>query len=70
MSYTKSQVSNFLNDKVLFRFSISNDFIIEFDDYKEFFTFEELERIIKVTMIIGIQFMKVLQLILSLLGKA
>ena len=47
MSYTKSQVSNFLNDKILFRFSISNDFIIEFDDYKEFFTFEELERIIK-----------------------
>ena len=47
MSYTKSQVSNFLNDKILFRFSISNDFIIEFDDYKEFFTYEELERIIK-----------------------
>ena len=47
MSYTKSQVSNFLNDKILFIFSISNDFIIEFDDYKEFFTFEELERIIK-----------------------
>ena len=47
MSYTKIQVSNFLNDKILFRFSISNDFIIEFDDYKEFFTFEELERIIK-----------------------
>ncbi len=47
MSYTKSQVSNFLNDNILFRFSISNDFIIEFDDYKEFFTFEELERIIK-----------------------
>lgn len=47
MSYTKSQVSNFLNDKILFRFSISNDFIIEFDNYKEFFTFEELERIIK-----------------------
>ena len=47
MSYTKSQVSNFLNDTILFRFSISNNFIIEFDDYKEFFTFEELERIIK-----------------------
>ena len=47
MSYTKSQVSNFLNDTILFRFSISNNFIIEFDHYKEFFTFEELERIIK-----------------------
>ena len=31
----------------MIRFSISKDFIIEFDDYKEFFTFEELERIIK-----------------------
>ena len=47
MSYTKSQVSNFLNDKFLFRFSISRDFIIEFSYDKEFFTFEELERIIK-----------------------
>ncbi len=47
MSYTKSQVSNYLNDKILFRFSISNDFIIEFDEHKEFFTFEEIERIIK-----------------------
>lgn len=47
MSYTKSQVSNFLNDKILFRFSISNNFIIEFSNSEEFFTFEELERIIK-----------------------
>lgn len=46
MSYTKSQVSNFLNDKILFKFFITGDFRIEFIDYEEFFTFEELERII------------------------
>ena len=47
MSYTKGQVSNFLNDKILFRFSISKEFTIEYIDYEKFFTFEELERIIK-----------------------
>ena len=46
MSYTKSQVSNFLDDKILFRFGISSDYTIEFDAYEELFTFEELERII------------------------
>lgn len=47
MSYTKSQVSNFLDDKILFRFGISSDYTIKFDANEELFTFEELERIIK-----------------------
>lgn len=47
MSFTKKQVSNFLNDKILFRFTISSDFIVDFHEYKEFFTFDELEKIIK-----------------------
>ena len=47
MGLTKSQVSNFLNDKILFRFSISSEFIIDFRDYEEIFTFEELEKIIE-----------------------
>lgn len=46
MNYTKSQVSNFLDDKVLFRFAIPSDFIIEFDANEKLFTFEELEKII------------------------
>ena len=46
MSYTKSQVSNFLDDKILFRFGISSDYIIKFDTNEEFFTFNELETII------------------------
>lgn len=46
MSYTKSQVSNFLDDKILFRFVISNDYIIKFDAHEELFTFKELEKII------------------------
>lgn len=46
MDLTKSQVANFLNDKILFRFSISNDFIINFSEEKEIFTFNELEGII------------------------
>ena len=47
MSLTKGQVSNFLNDKILFRFSISDELKIEFRDYEKFYTFEELEKIIK-----------------------
>lgn len=46
MSYTKSQVANFINDEILFRFSISNDFIINFSEQEDIFTFDELERII------------------------
>lgn len=46
MNYTKSQVSNFLDDKILFRFVIPSDFIIEFDVNEELFTFEELGKII------------------------
>lgn len=46
MIYTKSQVSNFLDDKILFRFEIPSDFIIKFDTHKELFTFEQLEKII------------------------
>jgi hypothetical protein len=39
-------VSNFLDDKILFRFVISNDYIIKFDAHEELFTFKELEKII------------------------
>ena len=46
MGLTKGQVANFLNDEILFRFSISNDFIINFSEEKKFFTFNELEGII------------------------
>ncbi|KIC77388.1 hypothetical protein [Streptococcus constellatus] len=47
MGLTKGQVSNFLNDKILFRFSISDEYIIKFSEYEKIFTFEELEKIIK-----------------------
>ena len=46
MVLIKSQILNFLNDKLLFRFSISNDFIINFNENEAIFTFDELERII------------------------
>lgn len=46
MGFTKSQVANFINDEILFRFSISNDFIINFSEQEDIFTFDELERII------------------------
>ena len=46
MGLTKGQVANFLNDEILFRFSISNDFIINFSEEKDIFTFNELEGII------------------------
>lgn len=47
MSYTKKQISNFLNDKILFRFSISDSNLIDFNQQEELFTFDELEKVIK-----------------------
>lgn len=46
MIYTRSQVSNFLDDKILFRFEIPSDFIIKYDTHEELFTFKQLEKII------------------------
>lgn len=46
MGLTKGQVANFINDEILFRFSISNDFIINFSEQEDIFTFNELEGII------------------------
>lgn len=46
MGLTKGQVANFINDKILFRFSISNDFKINFSEQEDIFTFNELEGII------------------------
>lgn len=44
MSFTKKQISNFLNGKILFRFTISNEFIIAFNEHEELFTFDEIEK--------------------------
>lgn len=46
MSYTKHQISNFMNDKILFRFSIDSSYRIEFTS-ETLFTFDEVERIIE-----------------------
>ena len=34
MSFTKKQISNFLNNKILFRFSISDNNLINFEERK------------------------------------
>lgn len=47
MSFTKKQISNFLNDRILFRFAIYNDKIIDFNECESIFTFDELEKVIK-----------------------
>ena len=47
MSFTKKQISNFLNGKILFRFTISNEFIIAFNEHEELFTFDEIEKIVE-----------------------
>lgn len=70
MSYTKSQVSNFLDDKILFRFVISNDYIIKFDAHEELFTFKELEKIIASNFGYWNSIYESLQMILSQNGKS
>lgn len=47
MSFTKKQISNFLNNKILFRFSISDSNLINFEERKEIFTFDEIEKVVK-----------------------
>ncbi|HBJ53727.1 MAG TPA: hypothetical protein DDY64_02540 [Streptococcus sp.] len=47
MSFTKKQISNFLSGKIFFRFTISNEFIIAFNEHEELFTFDEIEKIVE-----------------------
>ena len=47
MSFTKKQISNFLDDKILFRFSIDEQYVINYNQQNEEYTFDELEKIIK-----------------------
>lgn len=47
MGFTKKQISNFLDDKILFRFSIEEEYVINYNRQNEDYTFDELERIAK-----------------------
>lgn len=47
MGFTKKQISNFLDDKILFRFSIREEYVINYNQQNEVYTFDELERIAK-----------------------
>lgn len=47
MGFTKKQISNFLDDKILFRFSIDEQYVINYNQQNEEYTFDELEKIIK-----------------------
>lgn len=47
MSFTKKQISNFLDDKLLFRFSIGEEYVINYNRQSEEYTFDELEKIAK-----------------------
>ena len=47
MGFTKKQISNFLDDKILFRFSIEEQYVINYNHQNEEYTFDELERISK-----------------------
>lgn len=51
MSFTKKQISNFLNGKILFRFTISNEFIIAFNEHEELFTFDEIEKAVESNLV-------------------
>ena len=47
MGFTKKQISNFLDDKILFRFSIEEEYVINYNRQSEEYTFDELEKIAK-----------------------
>lgn len=47
MGFTKKRISNFLDDKILFRFLIGEEYVINYNQQNEVYTFDELERIAK-----------------------
>lgn len=47
MVFTKKQISNYLDDKILFRFSIGEEYLINYKPQSEEYTFDELEKIAK-----------------------
>lgn len=47
MGFTKKQISNFLDDKILFSFSIGEEYVINYNRQNEEYTFDELEKIAK-----------------------
>ena len=47
MGFTKKQISNFLDDKILFSFSIGEEYVINYNPQSEEYTFDELEKIAK-----------------------
>ena len=47
MGFTKKQISNYLDDKILFRFSIGEEYLINYKPQSEEYTFDELEKIAK-----------------------
>lgn len=47
MVFTKKQISNYLDDKILFRFSIDEQYVINYKPQSEEYTFDELEKIAK-----------------------
>lgn len=47
MSFTSKQISNFLDDKILFRFTINSNNTINFNERKAIFTFDQIEKVIK-----------------------
>lgn len=47
MGFTKKQISNFLDNNILFRFFIREEYVINYNPQSEEYTFDELEKIAK-----------------------
>lgn len=47
MSFTKKQISNCLDNNILFRFLIREEYLINYNPQSEEYTFDELEKIVK-----------------------
>ena len=47
MGFTKKQISNFLDDKIIFKFSLREEYVINYNQQNEVYTFDELEKIAK-----------------------
>lgn len=70
MNFTKKQIANLLSDRILFRFSIHTDFIANFNEHEQLFTFDEFEKVVKSNLIIGSQSQRKHLIIFIQIGKA
>lgn len=68
MSWTKTQIANYINGKIKYSFNISDSYQLEFNTHDNRYDFEEFKSICKKMQNTGIGFIKIKTLDLPING--